>query len=236
MFLFILAGSPCVLSLLVCQHVQQFAHGHVAGEAGRTRVKAARFHLHDLCLAPRYFHPQGAHHPNGPALKKAADVFAPDGRNVFPKSLPEHSQKPVTVSPFLCTHLFKYFGRGGIGFPQGIGKFAVNATVFFLARNREGQNLSFGQILESLEHRSLFRSKRTVENRTKPPRKSLEAGRGRNYFQRISSARGCWSGTFVLSFIWDGRPTFLRVRSLYGFFYPRRLLSVFKRRDSLGKR
>ncbi len=135
------AGSLCMLAFFIRQSVEQFAGGHIVRSAGGAIVETAGFHLHDFGLPSRGAHSKWAHHPNRPALQESTHVFAANGWDLLAKTLPEQSQKAVAMASLFLAHLLEHLRAGGIGFAQGIGKFAIDTAVLFLVGDRDGQNL-----------------------------------------------------------------------------------------------
>src|SRR3974390_682247 len=133
---------------------------------------------------------------------------------------------------FFLAHLFKHLGCSRIRFAQPIGKLPVNAAVFFFAGDGQGQNFSLGQILESLEHMSFSEEMYRRESHKKLP-EAIMMRRGKTTGKRFPQPC-CWAGTFVLSSS-RTRPTFCRVRPLYGFSLSGCLCSVLQEMQFLGK-
>jgi len=180
-----------VFAFFIRQHIQQFAHVHIAGAAGGTRIKAARLHLHDFGLATGDFHAKRPHHPDRAALQESADIFAPDRRNVIAEALLKEREQTVAVDRFFGAHFLEHLGGCGVGVAQRIRELAVNPAVFLFAGNREGEDFSFSQILEFLGHRLFWGRGRTEENGIKAGEKSRSCA---NFRKRVD----CRSRTSVL--------------------------------------
>src|SRR5450432_3886419 len=203
MLFFIGSGGLGVFAFFVRQSVEQFACGYIGGQAGGALVKPAGLDLHDFGLTPCGAYPKRPDHPHRPALQESPHVFPADGRYLLPEALPEQGQEAVAMVGLFLAHLFKHLRCGGIGLPQGIGKFAVDAAVFLLVGDGDGQNLAFRQILEFLEHGPLYGNKRRVENRTDPPAKSPK----HDSYPAFPQAAVCRGSTSVLPWLWE--PYFL---------------------------
>ncbi len=79
-------------------------------------------------------------------LDEAADVLAPDQRDVFPKLSAVDVQQAATVFTFLGRHLGENVGAAGIVGAQTFGDVQVDTAVLFLIGDRQSEDLAFGQI------------------------------------------------------------------------------------------
>jgi hypothetical protein len=62
--------------------------------------------------------------------------------------LPVEMEQRLPVPGFFGLHVFEHFRGGGIGVAKPVGEVTVDATILFLEKNRECQNLALTEILE----------------------------------------------------------------------------------------
>src|SRR5271165_2124753 len=62
--------------------------------------------------------------------------------------LPVEIEQRLPVPGFFGLHLFEHFRGCGIGVAEPVGEVTVDASILFLEKNRERQNLALTEILE----------------------------------------------------------------------------------------
>ncbi len=113
---------------------------------------------------------------------------------MFTKSMPEHFEKPVAMHGLLGAHLLEHLRSTRVGIAQGIGEFAVDAAILLFVGDGEGQDLSFRQILEFLEHNGLI----PVSLERELHKSWLEVTRHAPVCKNFIGDPDCPDGTFVL--------------------------------------
>ncbi len=146
-------GHGGVFAFGVGQIAQQLADRGVADFLDGALVEAPRLQLHDLRLLAHRVQAERTHQPHRPAVDEAFDVLAADQRDVLAELLLVELNQAGAVLRLLRLHLLEDHGAGGVGFAQAVGEIAVDAPVFFFERNRQGQNLALGELIEVLRHR-----------------------------------------------------------------------------------
>ncbi len=155
MLLFQFTRGALVFSLLIRELVQQFPRRQIRRPARRSRVKSARFQLHQFRLLPGDLHAQRPDQPHRFPGQESLHVFPPDQRNMIAEPLPEHRKQTVAMAYLFLSHFFEHFRGRGILVAQRVRKLTVNPPVFFFGGNRDRQNLLFRQVFKFFQHRSL---------------------------------------------------------------------------------
>ena len=100
-------------------------------------------------------------------VDEAADILAPDQRDVLAELVPVQLQQAAAVVAFLSGHFVEHRGAAGIVVPQALGDVGVDATVLFLVGDRQGEDLAFGQVGEIAHGGECGGWRERVKRRTK---------------------------------------------------------------------
>ena len=65
------------------------------------------------------------------------------------KARPVQFNQPAPVTRLLLAHSFEHLGGSGVVFTKSIGVVTVYALVLFFEGDGEGENLTFGEAIES---------------------------------------------------------------------------------------
>jgi hypothetical protein len=68
---------------------------------------------------------------------------------VLAEFLPVDLDQPAAVSVLFARHLGEHLGRGGVIVLQPLGVVGIDASVLFLERDGDGENLLLGQVGKS---------------------------------------------------------------------------------------
>ncbi len=89
----------------------------------------------------------------GRRFEEALDVLAADRRQMRAEALFVQFEQAVPVAAFLLGHLLEHLGRVRIAFGEVFREGHVDAAVFLLGRDRNGQHFALGQIGETSSQR-----------------------------------------------------------------------------------
>ena len=92
----------------------------------------------------------------GRRSQKSLDVLAADRRQMRAEPLLVDFEQPVAVAAFFLGHLLEHLGRIRIAFGEVFREAHVDAAVFLLGRDRNGQHFALGQIGEILHGTAPF--------------------------------------------------------------------------------
>src|SRR6266850_1646771 len=136
------------------------------------------------------FGPKRLREPRRPAQEKAFHVLPPDKWNMFAETLTIQLNQPVTMFILLPGHCGEEFRRGREIRAERFGKIAIDASIFFLRRDGEGQNLRLVQVTE-VDGLSTRRSAKQVDLREAHTTRSSR-GLRRSSGQRRQSDAPSW--------------------------------------------
>ena len=137
----VIAGEVFVLPLRLGQVAQKLAQFGVAGLLGGAGVESLRLQLHQRHLLADPLHVPGAQRLQRIAAHEALHVLPAHQRDLLAELCTEQVHQPVPVPVFLLAETVQGLGRLGIVRPQQAGELLVDAAVFLLQRNGQGQYL-----------------------------------------------------------------------------------------------
>ena len=117
---------------------------------GRFDIEALGFELHRRGFLADGIERQVLGQPYWTPAQKSFDVVSANWRKVAAKTLLVHFQQHVAVAFFLLRHLFEYLCRFRITPGEIFGEAHVDAAVFLLGGDRNGEHFALGQIGEFL--------------------------------------------------------------------------------------
>jgi hypothetical protein len=82
-------------------------------------------------------------------MYEAAHVLPPDQWDVFAELLPEQLDQATPVARLFLSHSIEDGGRRRKRLPQALAVFGINTLIFFLERDRQRQDLAFGQAIKA---------------------------------------------------------------------------------------
>jgi hypothetical protein len=152
-----LAGQPggeVLVALLDFREIaEQPANVDVLGPLGGPCVEALGLELHRLDLLADGLERQVPGEPDRPAAQEALDVLAPNRRKILAEALLVHLQQHVAMVLLFFRHLLEQLRRVRIALGEVLRKAHVDAAVFLLGRDRDGQHFTLGEIGEILHGR-----------------------------------------------------------------------------------
>src|SRR5438552_10394660 len=83
---------------------------------------------------------------------EAGHVLSANQRNMLPETPAKQLGERAAMLLLFGLHLFEDFGGRGVIFAETVGDVAVNAAVFFLVADRQGENFHVAQVGKSLGH------------------------------------------------------------------------------------
>ena len=141
---------------LLGEIAEQPPHADILGLFGGLDVKVLGLQLHGLDFLADGVERQVLGQPDRPPLQEALDVLAADRRQMRAETLLVEFEQPVAMAALLLGHLLEDLGRVRIALGEVFGKGHVDAAVFLLGRDRNGQHFALGQIGEILHGRRLL--------------------------------------------------------------------------------
>src|SRR6476620_10598753 len=126
--------------------VQELLDRRIGGPFRRLGIEAYVFELENLGALAHRIEAHLLLQPYRLVLDEAADVASPDQRNEIAEFLPIGFGQSAPVFMLLFRHFDKHI-RGSRKFvPELVGEGRISARIIVLARDREGQDLLFGQV------------------------------------------------------------------------------------------
>jgi hypothetical protein len=135
---------------------EQPAHADILGLPGSLDVKLLGLEFHGLDFLADGVERQVLGQPDRTAFQETLDVFAADRRQMRPKALFIEFEQHVAMAAFFLGHLLEDLGRVRVAFGEVFGEGHVDAAVFLLGRDRNGQHFALGQIGEILHGTTPF--------------------------------------------------------------------------------
>ena len=125
---------------------QKLARRGVARAGGGAGVERLGRLLHRLRFAANRVQRQVLRQPDRTAGVEPGDMFAADQGDHLAKAGAVQVDQALAVTVLFHRHAVEHLGRGRKVRAQALGKAAVDAGVILFRRDRQGQNLLFGQI------------------------------------------------------------------------------------------
>ena len=72
----------------------------------------------------------------------------------------------AAMTGLLLPHTFEHLGGGRIVFAKAVGEIAIDAFVFFFEGDREGEDLAFGEAIETAHSPIVIQECRKCDSRT----------------------------------------------------------------------
>ena len=116
----------------------------------RLDIEALGFELHRRGFLADGVERQVLGQPYWTTAQKSFDVVSANRRKVAAKALLVHFQQHVAMAFFLLRHFFEYLCRFRITLGEIFGEAHVDAAVFLLGGDRNGEHFALGQIGEFL--------------------------------------------------------------------------------------
>jgi hypothetical protein len=109
-------------------------------------------------LLPDGFYAMHTNLPKLFALDEAAHVLSSNERNVTAKLRHIEVDQHTSMFVFFRGHVGKDLRRGRMTFPQRLGEIGVDASIFLLAADGKGEDLSLGELIKRSHPQTPFRS------------------------------------------------------------------------------
>ena len=130
------------------QVVEQLADAGVLRAGRGPFIKSAALHFHRRGLLADRVESQRPHQPDRAPLHEAVNVLPADQRNVVAELRLVQFDQTAAVCGFLLAHAVEDRGRSGEILAQPLGEVGVDAFVFFLQGDRQGQDFTFCETVE----------------------------------------------------------------------------------------
>jgi len=132
------------------QIAQQFPGGGVGAAPGGGKIEPLGVMLHYLGLGADALQPQVFDQPNRAAGVETCHMFAPDQRNGLAEPLRMQVDQQGAMLILFRGHAIEHTRAGRVVGAQALSVTAIDARVILLGRNRQGDDLLFGQVAEPL--------------------------------------------------------------------------------------
>ena len=166
-----LLGGVRVFPFGLGQVAQELPNAGIRRLAGGGLVEALGLQLHRVGCLANGGQTQRPNHPDRLADDEPLDILAADQRNMLAELLLVKLQQAMAMAVLFAAHLLELRGGDGIDGLQSLGEIVVNAGVFFLQGNGQGQDFAFAQALEG-SHGVVFFQLRVTHFGNKPFGKS----------------------------------------------------------------
>ena len=134
---------------------EQLANRHVFAAGGGAAVEELGLPLHAFGHVADGVELQRLDLPNRLMMDEAANVLAADQRDVLAEFFPIEVEQHAPMIGFLGGHFAEHGRTARVFAAQSLGDIDIDATVFFLIGDGEGEDFAFGQIGE-VAHDEVF--------------------------------------------------------------------------------